>query len=269
MSKILFTDIDGTLLDSSRVVTDKNKAAIGRWIDSGNLFVLTSGRSVNAQKIVLDQFDDTDGMYMICFQGGLVYDFRNEKIIYEKLLKGEIASEILRMAAELGIHAHAYAPEGIYTPENSDTFKKYIQMTGEKSYEIQDPSQVNDKKIYKVLTASFEDEAILYELKEKIENSPFASQIDIIFSATYFLEFIPKGVSKGDGLVKMSEYLEVPIENTISVGDERNDISMIEAAGIGCSVGNGRPELKEKADYIARNDNNHSAIAEIADKFIL
>ncbi len=269
MSKTLFTDIDGTLLNSSGIVSNENKEAIGRCIDSGNLFVLTSGRSVNAQKIVLDQFDSTDGMYMICFQGGLVYDFNNKKIIYEKLLKGEIASEILRMAAELGIHAHAYAPEGIYTPENSDTFKKYIKMTGEKSFEIQEHTQVNDKKIYKVLTASFDDEAILYKLKERIENSSFASQVDIIFSATYFLEVIPKGVSKGDGLVKMSEYLDVPIENTISVGDERNDISMIEAAGIGCSVKNGRPELKEKADYIAKRDNNHSAIAEIAEKFIL
>jgi Cof subfamily protein (haloacid dehalogenase superfamily) len=269
MSKILFTDIDGTLLNSSGIVSTENREAIQKCIAEGNRVVLTSGRSVRGQKVVLDQLGATDGMYMIGFQGGLLYDFNADKLMYEKFLDGEVASKILKMAEDMGIHAHAYAAEGIYTPGYTDTFRKYINITKENGIEFSDPSEISDKKIYKVLAASFEDETILYKFKEKIEKCDFISKIDLIFSAATLFEIIPKGVSKGGGLRKMTEYLGASLKDTVSVGDERNDISMIEAACTGCAMQNGRPELKEKADYITERDNNHSGVAEVIKKFIL
>ena len=74
---------------------------------------------------------------------------------------------------------------------------------------------------------------------------------------------------KGSGLKYISKFLNVPIENTVAVGDERNDIPMIQAAHVGVAVKNGHEDLKDAADYVTEHDNEHGAIAEIIEKFIL
>ena len=61
----------------------------------------------------------------------------------------------------------------------------------------------------------------------------------------------------------------IPIANSVSAGDENNDISMIKSAGIGCAVANARPEVKAAADYVTERDNNQAAIAEIIKKFMM
>ena len=61
----------------------------------------------------------------------------------------------------------------------------------------------------------------------------------------------------------------IPIINSVSAGDENNDISMIKSAGIGCAVANARPEVKAAADYVTERDNNQAAIAEIIKKFMM
>ena len=63
--------------------------------------------------------------------------------------------------------------------------------------------------------------------------------------------------------------LNMPMESTIAVGDEQNDISMLEAAHMGIAMKNGIQELKNAADYVTEQDNNHDAIAEVIEKFIL
>ena len=83
------------------------------------------------------------------------------------------------------------------------------------------------------------------------------------------MEYIKKGTGKGDGVRKLASLLDIDISDVVCVGDERNDISMIEVAGIGVAMANAREELKAVADYVTVNDNNHGGIAEVIDKFIL
>ena len=83
------------------------------------------------------------------------------------------------------------------------------------------------------------------------------------------MEYIKKGTGKGDGVLKLAKLRGISVEDIVTVGDERNDISMIEAAGTGVAVANAREELKAIADYITEKDNNHGAIAEVINKFIL
>ncbi|MEG0963241.1 MAG: HAD-IIB family hydrolase, partial [Lachnospiraceae bacterium] len=89
------------------------------------------------------------------------------------------------------------------------------------------------------------------------------------FSCNEYLEYCPKDVDKGSGVKYIAEFLNVPMENTIAAGDERNDIPMIKAAGIGVAVSNAHKDVIAFADYVTENDNNHGAIAEIIKKFIL
>ena len=100
------------------------------------------------------------------------------------------------------------------------------------------------------------------------ELGPITQELDISYSSNRYLEFNRKGVNKGAGLMKLAEQLRVPIEETIAIGDNFNDLSMIQAAGVGVGVANVNPAMKEQCDYITQADNNHGAVAEAIDHFI-
>ena len=76
------------------------------------------------------------------------------------------------------------------------------------------------------------------------------------------------GVSKGDAVRRLAALLGVPIERTIAVGDQENDLPMIRAAGIGCAMANATDALKAEADYVTERDADHSGVAEIIKKFL-
>lgn len=76
-------------------------------------------------------------------------------------------------------------------------------------------------------------------------------------------------LTKGSAVRFLCEYTGIPLCNTIAAGDAENDISMIRAAHIGCAMKNAEEEVKQAADYITENDNNHDGVAEIIHKFVL
>ena len=109
---------------------------------------------------------------------------------------------------------------------------------------------------YKLQIISLNDREKLDRLQDKIM-SVFGSLVDTVFSSTKYLEVLSKGVSKGEAVRKLSYMLSIPIERTFAAGDEDNDISMIKAAGTGVAVSNATPAVKEAADIITKNDNEH------------
>lgn len=91
----------------------------------------------------------------------------------------------------------------------------------------------------------------------------------LAFSCDEYLEYCPLNTTKGKGIRFLCDILDIPLENTIAVGDERNDISLLEQAKLGIAVKNANDELKKNADIILEYTNNEDAIAEIIQKYIL
>ena len=93
--------------------------------------------------------------------------------------------------------------------------------------------------------------------------------MDVSYSANRYIEFNPKGVNKGQGLLKLASILGVDRKDTIAIGDNLNDLSMILDAGLGAGVANTLPDMKDQCDYITENDFRHDAIAEVIERFVL
>ena len=83
------------------------------------------------------------------------------------------------------------------------------------------------------------------------------------------MEIFPNGCNKDVGIRILAEKYHIPQEDTVAIGDSDNDVAMIEYAHIGIAVKNGIPEIRKAADYVTENDNNHDAIAEVIEKFVL
>ena len=94
-------------------------------------------------------------------------------------------------------------------------------------------------------------------------------KVNIFFSCYEFLEFVPVGISKGVEIRFLADYLNIPMENTIAVGDAENDIPMIETAGLGVVMKNATDDIKKYGDYITELDNNQGGVGEVIRKFML
>ena len=82
------------------------------------------------------------------------------------------------------------------------------------------------------------------------------------------LELSPKNVSKGSGLLKLCQYLSIPVEHTIAVGDSDNDMEILKTAGLSVAMGNARPHIKELSDVVVA-DNDHGGCAEAIYEYLL
>ena len=96
-----------------------------------------------------------------------------------------------------------------------------------------------------------------------------SGRLDGVFPSPGYLECGVAGDKKGRGLKKLAATLEIPVVDTVALGDEQNDIPMIRAAGTGAAMANGCEELRRAADYVTVADQNHSGVAEVIDKFVL
>ena len=94
-----------------------------------------------------------------------------------------------------------------------------------------------------------------------------SQELDCFFSCQAYLEIVPIGMSKGKAVQMLSHIMNVPITNTVAVGDAANDISMIEAAGVGIAMANATDEVKAAANAVTQRDNNHDGIAEVIQRY--
>ena len=92
---------------------------------------------------------------------------------------------------------------------------------------------------------------------------------EVSYSSGRYLEFNKKGVSKGNGLRRLAAILGVDMKDTIAIGDNVNDLSMIQAAGIGAAVGNVFEGMIDECDYIAKASNDEGGVGEIIEKYVL
>ncbi len=272
MSKLVFLDLDDTLLDHEKRVSTENRNAITRALEEGNIVSICSGRSVYGGSLALKELGISHpNLYQIGYHGGLVRNVASEEVIARNPMDIRGVVSLLQAAKARDIFAVAFAEHGIYCPNEGEEFKRYIRITNDSHTLYDDPAEILDKgvDIYKVLLADFENHDRLVDFQNEFKSSEADWKVNSFFSCMEYLEFVKVGVDKGLGLRTLTESLGRDIADTIAVGDERNDISMIEDAGLGCAMANAHPETKAVADYITENDCEHSGVAEVFEKFVL
>lgn len=125
-----------------------------------------------------------------------------------------------------------------------------------------------DSEPQKVILIHLEDDEKLKRFQKA--NAVWAKgKCNSFFSCKEYLEYCPVNTDKGTGAQYLVKLLNIPHTSTVAIGDEQNDIPMIQSAHIGIAMKNGIDDIKKTADYVTENDNNHDAIAEVIEKFIL
>ncbi|MCR4655860.1 MAG: Cof-type HAD-IIB family hydrolase [Lachnospiraceae bacterium] len=267
--KLLFTDLDGTLLSTDKTVSAGNLRAIEEMVKQGHKFVVATGRPIQSALQISEKYGwNKDGYLISSFNGGLIYDCGAKKDIKIRSMKKEDAKYILDRAHEMGIHAHTYDKVSVVSEYDTPELHKYAKGIGMPEKVVGNILTDLLAEPIKTVVISYEGRNRLKDFSERIYD--FAkNRLNYTFSNPTLLEYEDIRASKGESLLFLADYYHIDISDTIAAGDEENDLSMIEAAGVGAVMANGSDKAREKADYITRSDNDHDGIAEIIERFIL
>ena len=129
-NKILFADLDRTLLCDDKSISEKNRAAIQKMLERGHYFVLATGRPVESGRIVVKDLGLTSpGCYMIAFNGAVIYDCAADRVLYKSALPIEVAQEIFDRAHKAGIYAQTYNTVDIVTKRHTKELDYYVERS--------------------------------------------------------------------------------------------------------------------------------------------
>lgn len=267
--KILFLDLDGTLLNDEKIITPGNEAAIRKALSNGHKIVINTGRaSSSALRLAKELKLDMDGCYAITYNGACIFDIYRQKAIYRAAIPREYVRHVMALASEQGIHAHTYSETEVVSEKDNADLKQYLKNTGMTAQVVSDACDYLEEDPCKVLIVDYAKRGLFPKYRESIREWA-VGKVDYFHSCEELLEVVAPGVSKGNAIHRLCEYVDIPLENSVSAGDADNDISMIQATKIGVIMKNAAPHMYPYGNYITEHDNNHDGIAEIIEKFIL
>ena len=289
MYKLIAIDLDGTLLNSYGMVSEKNKQALIEANKKGAEIVIASGRSTNSVKNIANDLGICN--YIICGNGSLIYDLQHEEIIYDKFIDKKKALQIIEICEQNSIYYNIYTENMViakslnnnvlfYHQENAnkpDSKKTKINLV-QNIYDYVDKLQ--NQNILKI-TISDNDNIIFNGIIRKLREIRDIDVLDVahmsrkmIKSGTeevsleyYYTEITSKNVDKWYAIEYLIDKLNINKEDIMTIGDNVNDKLMIENAGCGVVMGNSAPYIKEIANMVVA-DNNQDGVAEaVENKF--
>ncbi len=265
--KLIVSDYDGTLVNKDGTISEENKAAIKKFIEAGGIFAISTGRmpaSILPQAKALG----LEGL-ICCSQGAIILDIKTEELIFNERLSLEATLTACRKMEEMGLHIHGFDLWEYYSNMDDEMLKYYEKVARAKAIVVTDKRlsdflEERGQPLYRLLAMVMpEDNAKTVAALEAAE----LPDCSITKSMDFLVEIVNPQYSKGTAVAFLAEHYGIPIDKTIAVGDNYNDISMIERAGLGIAVKNAEQPLKDAAGYVCEHTHEESAIAEIINKF--
>jgi len=263
MIRLVASDLDGTLMGGDQVISRRVRHAIARIQRRGITITLATGRMFCATRPFAISLGITAPL--LCYQGGWIQAPGGD-VLHRVPLPHQLADEAIALGRAYHWHTVLYADGTIYIEEAKYEPEFYAQLLGPDATVV--PS-------FAAILASHQPDKVLYVadpeaipgMGEKLRNR-FSPAAEVVRSHAMFIEILPQSVNKGNALAWLAQYLDVPREEVLAIGDQENDIPMLEWAGIGVAVGNAMPAVKDVANWIAPPVEEDGA-AEALERFVL
>ena len=268
---IIALDLDGTLLDSNKKLSEKNYAALQKAAEAGIEIVPTTGRFYGALPESIKNLPFLH--YAITINGAQAVDVRSGEVIYSAELPWQQTVELMELFDTLPVIYDCYQENEAYMPAAQKALineiapdKHYIKMLHELRQPVEDlKSYLSEKKkgVQKVQFFTKDialRDKLLNELPQKYDD------LSVTCSLVNNLEINQIHANKGEALAALARYLNLPETATMSFGDGLNDISMLKSAGIGVAMANALQPCKDVADYVTLS-NDEDGVAAAIEKF--
>ena len=264
--KLIAMDLDGTLNNDQKVITEKTKAALMAAQRKGIRLALASARpspGLFKERDIL-RLQDHKGILM-SYNGGRIVDAETGKVLFETSMDLEETKQVLRKLEDLPV-----------TPILDDGVQFYV--TDKNGYKVDYECKNNNMLCSEVgnladfltfapikILMSVQPEELPEVQKQIADFLP--ESLTVVQTAAFYLEVIPRIINKGQGIRDICKVLGIEPAEVVSFGDAANDIPMLEAAGMGVAMGNAQEAVKQAADMVTLS-NNEDGIAAALEKLL-
>lgn len=270
--QLIAFDMDGTLLDSNKTILPSSLTAISDAVKAGKTVILSTGRCLPELREYLPQLSEV--RYLNCVSGALVLDQKTNTAIYSRSLAPAVCSQILRIVKHQDVMVHLLGETTSIIQRSHCQNMAHFGMGQYQGLFERNAEQWED------LFAQYRENPFpvaklnLYftnsESRQCIEQQILDKHIPVtmVHAEATSLEISAKGVSKAAGLRELCSHLNIPIAETIAVGDAPNDLEILKAAGLSIAMGNSRQEILDLADVVV-SDCDHDGCAEAIYQYLL
>ena len=267
--KLLVLDIDGTLVGKAGTISPENKQALARASASGVTVSLCTGRSLTGCRPVLAELA-LNGCH-IFYDGALVINPASNHEVFVQELEVTAIKKAVDWSHRQGLDIEIYSSTRYFAEHenwSTETHRKYFNTT---PTFVNYPDLLGRERIIKigaVANSSAEREKITNFCREFQGIFNFSWVTSPSFPDAEFINIVSPQVSKGRAVSELAGYLGIARAEIIAVGDGKNDISMLAAAGFGVAMQNSPDTLKSIAGYIT-TDVEENGLAAAVEKFII
>ncbi len=266
---VVFTDLDGTMLNNDSIVSEYTKNVIREMLRTGHKLVLSSGRPLPSVLEVKEKAGlDFPNMYVIAFNGCIIYDCDKKEMIHTVRVPRKILKEVWELAGERNLHIQTYTDDSIVVPDMDKEIAFYTRLIHMDTEVTTDPASTLKDEPYKMLAISLDDRKKIEAFRDEVVDK-YGDELAVFFSNNWYLEMFKKESGKGSAVKWMCEHFGVPLADSYAFGDEMNDESMLLAAGHGIAMKNSNPNLFASADEISEYTNHEDGFAKYIEKHIL
>ncbi|MBJ7615227.1 sugar-phosphatase [Weissella confusa] len=266
--KLITIDIDDTLVNTAKQVTPRVKAALQEATAQGVKVVLTTGRPLPGVQEYLDELglNHQDDQYAITYNGGVVQTTNGEELGGKELAYSDYL-RLREVADELGAYLQVETIDAAYTSAKEINYWASRENFLIKMPLIIKPVDEMDPNDHYVKFMFIGDEADIDSWRDALP-ADVKEAYYIVKSTPQHLEFMHKDATKGSGLLTLVAKLGIDRSETMALGDQQNDVTMIEAAGLGVAMGNAVPEVKAVAD-VETTTQNTDGVGVAVEKWVL
>ncbi|ACB08637.1 MULTISPECIES: Cof-type HAD-IIB family hydrolase [unclassified Thermotoga] len=260
MYRVFVFDLDGTLLNDSLEISEKDRKVIERLSRNCHV-VFASGRmlvsTLNVEKKYFGRTFPT-----IAYNGAMVY-IPEEGVILNEKIPPEVAKDIVEYVKQFNVHWQAYIDDVLYSEKDNEEIRGYAKHSSVE-YRVEPKllelvSKVGTTKILLIDTPEKLDEL------KKILLEKFNNVVKVFKSFPTYLEIVPENVDKGKALRFLRERMGWKKEEIVVFGDNENDLFMFEEAGLRVAMGNAIDKVKEAADVVTLT-NNDSGVSHVLER---
>lgn len=289
MYKLIAIDLDGTLLDSYGNIDKETKDALEKAKKKGVEIVLASGRPIKSTLSIARELGIDN--YIISGNGSILLDVQNDELLFEGFLDKEEVYSVAKFCEENLIYYNVYTldeivcgqikyntifyhTENTYKPADKKTDINLVDNTYRYIKSLKDP------KFLKITIAD-ESEKIFNNIIKKLRENEDLTILDTSYMSRkiirqgsfnveinyFYTEITKKNINKWRAIDALIKKLGIKKEEVITIGDNFNDIEMIENAGLGVAMENASEDIKKLADYVT-STNDDGGVLNVIKKYI-
>ncbi len=264
---LVATDLDGTLLNGKKEVTQENREAIHKLKENGILFGIASGRPIETVRAMVKGWGlDKDVSFIMGMNGGAIYDVRRREKEDFHLLEGETVIDIMRFFEDLDVIFQVLVGADRYVSKSTEETRAHAKLYGENEILVDLYAFLENRMVNKIIL--YCDPSYMPTVLERAKQYKNEECVGFM-TANNLFEYVDPIINKGYGICKLCKHFGCSLDHVVAFGDEANDLDMLLVSGMGVAMKNACEEAKKIANVVSPYTNEENAIAHFIEDYIL